>query len=188
MRSSGSMQGFADAFTGRLKALAVAHDILTQTRWIGIGLSELLVAVLAPYRSADEERVKILGPAVLLPAHAVVPLSMALHELTTNAVKYGALSVPGGEVDIGWRVSEGPDHPVELLWTERGGPKVQRPKTKSPRNGSGFGTTLIDRVITYDLDGRTTIDFDPAGIRCTIAFPVRGQAGPPKAMPGLAIA
>jgi two-component system CheB/CheR fusion protein len=75
-----------------------------------------------------------------------------------------------------------------LLWTERGGPKVQRHKTKSPRHGSGFGTMLIDRVITYDLDGRTTIDFDPAGIRCTIAFPVRGQAGPPKAIAGFAMA
>ena len=104
VRSSGSLENFADAFTGRLKALAIAHDILTQTRWIGIGLSELLAAVLAPYRSPDEIRVSISGPAVLLPARAVVPLSMVLHEMTTNAAKYGALSTRRGTIDISWQV------------------------------------------------------------------------------------
>jgi two-component sensor histidine kinase/PAS domain-containing protein len=170
LRSSGSLANFADAFAGRLKALAIAHDILTQTRWIGIGLNELLATVLAPYRSADEERVKIEGPAILLPAGAVVPLSMALHELTTNAVKYGALSVPGGRIDITWRLTGADGRSVELIWRERDGPKVER------GTAGGFGTALIDRVITYDLDGKTEIDFDPAGIRCTIKFPVQNQA------------
>ncbi|MGB6536744.1 MAG: HWE histidine kinase domain-containing protein, partial [Xanthobacteraceae bacterium] len=83
MRSSGSLENFSDAFAGRLKALAIAHDILTQTRWIGIGLSELLATMLAPYRSPSGTRVSISGPAILLPARAVVPLSMVLHEMTT---------------------------------------------------------------------------------------------------------
>jgi two-component sensor histidine kinase/PAS domain-containing protein len=168
-RSSGTTENFAEAFTGRLKALAVAHDILTQTRWIGIGLSELLAAVLAPYRSADQTRVAISGPAILLPAHTVVPLSMVLHELATNAAKYGSLSKRGGGIDITWQLTGVVEQAVALTWQERGGPKVAR------GTAAGFGTRLIDRVISHDLDGKTAIDFDPAGLRCTIGFPVRGQ-------------
>ena len=85
VRSSSTLKDFADAFTGRLRALAIAHDILTETRWIGIGLNELLVAVLAPYRTPEDPRIGIMGPAILLPARAVVPLSTRLHEMTTNA-------------------------------------------------------------------------------------------------------
>lgn len=172
VRSSGSLQNFADSFSGRLKALAIAHDILTQTRWIGIGLSELLAAILAPYRSGDGTRITLTGPAILLPARAVVPLSMTLNELTTNAVKYGGLSARRGGVDITWQLSGGLDPAVELIWQERGGPAVKREKT------SGFGTRLIDRVVAHDLDGTTKFDFDPAGVRVTINFPVRGLSGP----------
>jgi len=173
VRSSGSLADFTHTFSGRLQALAIAHDILTQTRWIGIGLKELLTAVLAPHLSAQEERVTIEGPLVLLSARAVVPLSMALHELTTNAVKYGALSVPDGRIDVSWRLTGGEDQSVELTWSEHGGPEVERGAS------SGFGTTLIDRVVTYDLDGTTKMDFDPSGVRCTLTFPMRGQAKSP---------
>jgi len=172
VRSSGSLENFAYAFSGRLKALAIAHDILTQTRWIGIGLSELLAAVLAPYRSADKTRVAISGPAILLPARVVVPLSMVLHELATNAAKYGSLSGRRGNVDITWQLADGADQAIELTWQERSGPKVRRTAS------AGFGTRLIERVVSHDLDGRTAIDFDPDGVRCTLSFAVRGQAGP----------
>ena len=123
VRSSSSLENFANAFTGRLKALAIAHDILTKTRWIGVGLGELLTAVLAPYRSPDETRLSILGPPLLLPARAVMPLSMALHEMATNAAKYGALSTRRGVISISWRVSGGADPTVEVVWQESGGPK-----------------------------------------------------------------
>jgi PAS domain S-box-containing protein len=166
LRSSTSVERFADAFTGRLKALAIAHDILTQTRWIGIGLKELVAAVLAPYRSPGGTRVNICGPAVLLPARAVVPLSMVLHEMTTNAAKYGALSSPQGAIEITWQVSG--NKSVELVWQERGGPPVEA------QGSAGFGTKLIDQVVSYDLDGSTKLDFDPAGARWTVAFPVSG--------------
>jgi two-component sensor histidine kinase/PAS domain-containing protein len=166
VRSSGSIDNFADTFTGRLKALAIAHDILTHTRWIGIGLNELLQAVLAPYRSPDEARVSIAGPAILLPAHVVVPLSMVLHEMTTNAAKYGALSRKRGNIEITWQVSGDIDKSVGLVWQERGGPKVKA------RVSTGFGTKLIDHVIRYDLDGKTKIDFEQTGVCWTIAFPV----------------
>jgi two-component sensor histidine kinase/PAS domain-containing protein len=184
LRASGSLDNFADAFTGRLKALAIAHDILTQTRWIGIGLSELLAAVLAPYRSSEETRVSIFGPAVLLPAHAVVPLSMVLHEMTTNAAKYGALSKQRGTIEITWQVNGSLDKAVELVWQERGGPKVKA----NAKASAGFGTTLIDRVIRHDLDGKTKIDFDSEGVRWTIAFPVGGPARRRVALPDSAIA
>jgi PAS domain S-box-containing protein len=171
MRSSNSLENFADAFTGRLKALAIAHDILTQTRWIGVGLSELLVAVLAPFRTPEAPRVSISGPAILLPARAVVPLSIVLHEMTTNAVKYGALSTPGGKIEITWQVTGDFEKSIELLWQERGGPRV-----KAEASTGGFGTRLIDHVISHDLDGSTKIEFDPAGVRWTISFPVAGVA------------
>jgi PAS domain S-box-containing protein len=167
---SGSLENFADTFTGRLGALAIAHDILTQTRWMGIGLNELLVAVLAPYRSSDETRVSIVGPAVLLPAHAVVPFSMVLHEMATNAAKYGALSKQRGNIEITWQVGDGIDKLVELVWLERGGPKVETAAS------TGFGIKLIDHICR-DLDGRTKIDFDPAGVRWTIALSVGDLAG-----------
>jgi len=193
VRSSGSLTNFSDAFSGRLKALAIAHDILTQTRWVGIGLSELLATVLAPYRSAEEGRVTIAGPTVLLPSRSVLPLSMTLHELATNAAKYGALSARGGGIDIRWRLTGGIDKSVELTWTERGGPNVRCGETEQGgpkvRRGksAGFGTVLIDRVVTYDLDGTADINFDPTGVRCTLVFPVQGQARPPNA-PGSATA
>ena len=164
VRSSGSLENFAEAFVGRLKALAGAHDILTETRWIGIGLRELLIAVLAPYRSAEEARVNLTGPAILLPARAVLPLSMVLHELTTNAAKYGALSTRRGRINITWRLQDDVEGPIELVWQERDGPEVKAPA--SP----GFGTRLIDRVLKHDLDGKTKIDFDPAGVRCSLTF------------------
>jgi PAS domain S-box-containing protein len=169
MRSSNSLQNFSDAFAGRLKALAIAHDVLTETRWIGIGLSELLAAVLAPYRTPEAPRVSIVGETILIPPHAVVPLSMVLNEMTTNAAKYGALSIPRGRIEITWRVTGGGEKSVELVWQERGGPTVEAAPS------TGFGTKLIDHVVRHDLDGETKIDFDPAGVRWTIAFPNVGR-------------
>src|SRR5262245_5336355 len=134
IRSSPSLTDFMHAYSGRLRALAIAHDNLTQTRWTGIGLKELLTAVLAPHLSAEEERVTMEGPALRLAAGAAVPLSMALHELTTNAAKYGALSVRSGRIDISWALTGGEDQSVELSWKEHGGPKVER------QTSSGFGT------------------------------------------------
>jgi two-component sensor histidine kinase/PAS domain-containing protein len=180
LRSSSTLENFANAFNGRLKALAIAHDILTQTRWIGIGLNELLVAVLGPYRTPEDPRISIMGPAILLPARAVVPLSMVLHEMTTNAAKYGALSTRRGRIGITWQVSGDIEKSIELVWQEQGGPTV-----KAGASG-GFGTRLIDHVIRHDLDGSTQIDFDPAGVRWTVAFPVGSRAATGGAMFGSA--
>lgn len=124
------------------------------------------------------------GPPVLLPARAVVPMSMVLHQLTTNAAKHGALSTRRGTIDITWRLSGGAEPAVELVWQERGGPKVKASASAS----TGFGTRLIDRVISHDLDGKTKIDFDPAGVRWTITFPLGGLSGARAETSGSAIA
>jgi two-component sensor histidine kinase/PAS domain-containing protein len=169
VRASSSLASFSTSFSGRIKALALAHDVLTRTRWIGIGLNELLTAVLEPHRGADGGRVRLQGPPVLLPAQAVMPLSMAMHELATNASKYGALSVPQGTVSIDWTLDENAPSRVDITWIEQGGPRVQ------PPGASGFGTKLIDRVVGYDLDGKVNLSFEPAGLRAVLGFPLKAD-------------
>lgn len=169
VRSSETLESFNDAFSGRLQALASAHDLLTQTHSRGISLSELATSILAPFRSRDE-RIKASGSHILLPVDAVVPLAMALHELTTNAVKYGALSNASGHIDINWRLVEQNGTQVELTWQESGGPTVRR-------RAAGFGTKLIDRVLR-DFGAETEIKFDSQGLRCKVAFPLQRPSAP----------
>jgi PAS domain S-box-containing protein len=169
VRSSATLENFNDAFSGRLQALASAHDLLTQTHSRGIGLSELATGILAPFRSRDE-RIKASGSHIVLPVDAVIPLAMALHELTTNAVKYGALSNASGHIDIAWRLVEQNGFRVELTWQESGGPTVKR-------KAAGFGTKLINRVLR-DLGAETEIKFDPQGLRCTVVFPLQRTSAP----------
>ena len=169
-RSSESLENFNDAFLGRLQALASAHDLLTQTRSSGIGLSELVTSILAPFRSR-EERIKASGSHIALPADAVVPLSMTLHELTTNAAKYGALSNTSGHIDIGWRlVEQNGGCQVELTWQESGGPVVRY-------SAAGFGTKLIHRVL-HDFGAETEMKFDLQGLHCRVAFPLQRITAP----------
>jgi two-component sensor histidine kinase len=169
-RRSSSLGAFTSTFSGRVKALAVAHDILTQTRWIGIGLNELLQAVLAPYRYPDEHRVVLSGPPILVPARMVLPLSMAVHELATNASKYGALSNSQGIVQIGWSVTDGETHQLAMSWHEHGGPAVKADES------TGFGTTLIRRVVEYDLKGKADLHLLPEGMRGELSFPLKDGA------------
>lgn len=166
-RSSKSIENFNNAFAGRLNALATAHDILMKTNWTSVHFNELLDAVLAPFRSPGEERIRLNGPEILLPVDAVVSLSMVFHELTTNALKYGALSVGGGHVDLRWQLVNREHQMVEVLWQEIGGPTVKRART------SGFGTSLIERALKHDLGAKTEIVFDPQGLRCAVKFPLR---------------
>lgn len=170
LRTSPSLPAFNKAFSGRIQAVSIAHDILTQTRWIGIGLTELLATVLAPY-GIGEGRVITEGPPVLLEARLVLPLSMVLHELATNASKYGALSVPSGKVAISWRLLDGRRR-LELTWLERGGPAV------APGGARGFGTTLIERVVRFDLDGEAELAFEPEGVHCVLAFVLSAGSSP----------
>jgi len=177
VRNAASLDTFNERFAGRLRALALAHDILTKTRWGGVELTQLLGEIAAPYR----ERVTLDGPVLLLPSQSVVPLSLVLHELMTNAAKYGALS-GSGRVALAWqREGEGDDTAVQMLWREAGGPPVTPPAT------TGFGTKLIERVLAYDLDGSAALDFRPEGVECRLRFLVGSAKPDAPSLPGRAL-
>jgi two-component sensor histidine kinase len=155
---------FKRAFDGRLRALSLAHDILTRGRWGHIDFEQLVERSLAPYYEADSgTRAQLSGSPLSIPPNMVVPLSMVLHELSTNAAKYGAFSAEHGRVKIAWRT-----HGANVLftWIETNGPPVKR------EIKAGFGSKLISRVVSYDLLGTADLDFDREGFRCTLTFPV----------------
>jgi two-component sensor histidine kinase len=166
--NSVSLDGFQKAFDGRLSALSVAHNILTQTGWQQADLTELIQQVLSPYLSPGQDRILADGLAVRVPPQFVLPLAIVFHELATNAAKYGALSVNEGYVRISWDTEIGREGPrVKLVWREAKGPRVSTPTRE------GFGSTLIRRTIAYELDGEARLDFRPEGLACTIDFPLR---------------
>lgn len=151
-----------EAFLRRLTALAAAHDILTREHWEGAGIAEIAAGVLHALDGAGD-RVKLDGPAVKLSPRTALSLSMAFHELGTNALKYGALSRPGGEVRLTWRSAA---ERLEVDWEECGGPPVTAPATR------GFGSRLLERGLAAELCGKVEMFFDPEGVRCTIRAPL----------------
>jgi PAS domain S-box-containing protein len=159
---------FRDRFEGRLIALSKAHDQLTRHHWESADLRELLSGSLAPYSSSAPGRVVLRGEDIVLRPRAVLTLAMAVHELTTNAAKYGALSVPGGCIEIHWRPEHADgDRPVlRIDWTEQGGPAVAEPQQR------GFGSRLIEAGIASDLGGQARLAFAPEGLRCEIVIPL----------------
>ncbi|MGE7416691.1 sensor histidine kinase [Methylobacterium tarhaniae] len=158
------------AFEARLIALARVHDVLTRESWEGAELAEVVKDALAPL-DGPGERFAVGGPALRLPPRIALSIAMALHELATNAVKYGALSVPGGQVALSWSVAEGR---LALRWQERGGPPVV------PPTRTGFGSRLIERSLARELDGTVSLSFPREGVVCTIVAPLGepGAAGP----------
>lgn len=147
------------AFEERLQNLARAHTALASENWSGVSLHELITTSLAPYGVASRARFSIDGPQVILPAYVAVALSMALHELSTNAAKYGALSVERGQLSVAWTVK---DRRLFLNWTERGGPPVE------PASRSGFGSTMLLRVLPQQIGGHVDIRPERNGLICTI--------------------
>lgn len=154
------------AFEARLMALSGAHNRLTQSNWQNASLAELVSDVLIE-KVADKQRIKASGPLVLLSPKAALAVTMALHELVTNAVKYGALSNEAGNVRVSWHLTGGPSPRFMLMWQEEGGPVV------SPPTQRGFGSRLIERLLARDLEGHVTLSFQPAGVVCTIDAPLR---------------
>jgi PAS domain S-box-containing protein len=167
LRNAPSLDAFAPMFNGRLGALAVAHGLLTQTGWGEVELGELIQRIVAPYETGGPDAIVIGGPPARLPARQVVPMTLMLHELATNAAKYGALSNAGGRLMVAWTVEvAGLSHKVRLRWREAGGPEVRPPASK------GFGTGLIERSMAYELDGEAHLDFAPQGLCCELVFPL----------------
>ncbi|GLQ52338.1 chemotaxis methyltransferase [Dyella flava] len=168
LTSSPSLEEFKANFLARLKALSQTHNLLAKEAWDGVRLATLVRGELAPYQDEQRtSRVRLHGEDLKLSPRIALALSMALHELTTNAMKYGALSDTQGTVDISWEV-----HLVDqrswlhFSWLESGGPEVVTPTTH------GFGTRLITGGLAYELDGEATLEFLPTGVRCTITIPL----------------
>ncbi|MFC0409339.1 HWE histidine kinase domain-containing protein [Roseomonas elaeocarpi] len=161
---AGNLENFVHDFDRRIRAMAVAHSLLTTARWEGADLRALIEEELRPYRASEADRAVITGPTLRLKPKAALAVSLALHELATNAAKYGALSVPQGRVSVVWSVRDGE---VVLDWIESGGPTVRKPTRR------GFGSTVVERGLSYELGGTSKLDFDPAGLRCVVTIPLK---------------
>ncbi|MDP4002917.1 sensor histidine kinase [Methylobacterium sp. NEAU K] len=156
------------AFEARLLALARVHDVLTRESWEGAELSAVVADAIRPLESGDgrASRFRVVGPALRLPPRLALSIAMALHELGTNAVKYGALSIEGGCVEISWTVRRESETRLCLCWVERGGPPVKKPTR------TGFGSRLIERSLARELAGEVALTYEPTGVICTIDAPV----------------
>jgi PAS domain S-box-containing protein len=148
-------------FEGRLEALAAAHNLLTRRNWEAASMDEVVSAALAPFCSA--ERCEIGGPALSVPPQTAVSLALALHELATNAAKYGALSTDAGRVAVTWAVR---GEELEFTWSERDGPPVSAPERR------GFGTRMIERTLASEFGGRVELQFAREGVTCKVVAPV----------------
>jgi two-component system, chemotaxis family, CheB/CheR fusion protein len=146
------------AIEGRLRALAHAHALLARSRWAGADLRALVTEELSPYCQDDPDRARIEGPSLMLEQQAAQAMAVAVHELTTNAVKYGALSTPKGRVSVVWSCDSGGR--LTFRWTETGGPPVGLPKRQ------GFGARVMERIIEGQLNGELKFDWRKEGVVC----------------------
>ncbi|MGU3666515.1 sensor histidine kinase [Methylobacterium sp. A49B] len=153
---------------GRILALSKSHDLLSRDDWGGASLRAVLESALAPFEDAAPRRFGLNGPDIELPPRYVLALGMTIHELTTNAAKYGALAAEGGRIDITWHVAttDRPTRTLALEWRESGGPPVTAPQRR------GFGTRLISSGISRELGGTVDLSFPTEGVRCTLAVPL----------------
>jgi PAS domain S-box-containing protein len=174
MTKSKSIDSYVSTVEGRIAALSTAHALLAESRWEGASLNRLVDEELAPYRSADVERLTITGPAVFLKPETAQIIALVLHELATNAVKYGALSDAAGKVSLRWQCER---NKLGLQWEETGGPPVTPPTTK------GYGTKVITASIQQQLSGAATFDWRPEGLSFTMEISV-GDASAAAKKPG----
>ena len=175
LRGADAPEGLRQTLTARILALSKAHDVLTDEQWAGADLREIAAQAAEPYGvGALHARFDLEGPHVRLPPKTAIAVALALHELATNAAKYGALSSERGRVELAWSVrrSEGRDM-LRMIWRETGGPRV------APPTRSGFGTRLIERGLAADLQGSVVLEYPPEGVVCTIE--ARLPAGPTEA-------
>jgi PAS domain S-box-containing protein len=162
-------EGLKRSIEGRIQALANVHRLFVESRWAGVDLHSLIKQELSPFCQQEEERALISGPVLSFEPDVAQAIAVTLHELTTNAAKYGALSVPKGRVEIEW--SQAPDGRLVLRWTETGGPRV------TPPTRHGFGTRVVETMIRKHLKGEVNVDWRADGLICEIALLVT-QAQP----------
>jgi PAS domain S-box-containing protein len=163
---SGSMDEFLQVFDGRIQSMANAHALLSRNHWHGVSLADIVNSELAPYVGAGS--VAVGGPDVILTTEATQPVAIVLHELVTNASKYGALTSPQGRITVHWDFPQARGQaPLVLNWIERGGPACQLPRQ------SGYGTRAIRSLIPYELGGSVELDFASDGVCCRMELPAK---------------
>jgi two-component sensor histidine kinase len=167
LRNSPSLDHASNAIESRLIALSQVHNVLTDRSWAHVALHDIVAQAVKPYRSHGENRIFVQGASVKVPPRMALPLAMALQELVTNAVKYGALSNGTGQIRIHWTL-DGASMPrrLHLMWEETEGPPVQKPVRR------GFGTRLIERSLAQELAGEVQIEFSETGVVCSVAAPL----------------
>ena len=164
-RRASDLDEFAEGIDGRIRALSATHDLLTQSEWGTTPIRSVVEVELAPYSRNAEHEVVLDGPDVDLAPNDALSFGLAIHELATNAAKYGSLSVDGGRVEVLWaKVNE---RLAKVEWTERGGPTVVKPERR------GFGTELIEKIVAHELRHPVELVFDERGVCCTLLVPVR---------------
>lgn len=175
-RNTDNPIAFMEALNARVRALAKAHDLLTENSWEGALLKDVIGRTLEPYanEATVNRRIEIAGPPLRLNPEAAVVLNIAFHELVTNAAKYGALSAQGGAVSVTWDMDES-NKParIGIEWRETGGPAVQPPTRR------GFGSHVLEAGLAHELDGKVTMDFQPDGLVCRMRYPVSDKIRPP---------
>jgi len=164
--ASSSVADFAAALDGRIKSMAITHELLSIRRWQGLPLLELARRELAAYATSNNTEID--GPAVMLSAEAGQAMAMVLHELVTNAAKYGALSTQYGRVSLrwSWRLNGSAHDRLAVEWQEMAGPPVVAPSK------SGYGTTVIRELVPYELGGTVDLVLAPEGVRCRLEIPI----------------
>jgi two-component system CheB/CheR fusion protein len=168
MEASETIEEFAAHFEGRIRALARTQSVLSRHATGEIELEEIVREELLSHACHDGEQIEVVGPPIRLRQKAAEVMALALHELSTNAVKYGALAVQTGRISVKWRTmntSEGLR--LSLLWRESGVPLID-----STPSRTGFGRDLIERGLPYDLGAATALEFAPGGVRCLIELPI----------------
>lgn len=164
-RRTRDLDEFADSLEGRIRALSATHDLLTGTDWGTTPIRAVIEAELQHCRTTGDQAVVVEGPPVELAPNDALSFGLAVHELATNAAKYGALSVSGGEISVSWQMVD--EHLAEVIWRERGGPPVMPPQRR------GFGTELIEKIVAHELRYPVKIDFAPEGVSCVMRVAVR---------------
>ena len=164
-RRADNIDDFAESLTGRVRALSATHDLLSQTDWSNAPISQVIGSELAPYMQDGEKHVEMRGPEVSLAPNDALSLGLAVHELATNAAKYGALSANEGRVSVTWRLMT--PELIEVHWREEGGPPVVPPAKR------GFGRELIEKIVAQELKAEVELEFLPGGVECRLRVPVR---------------
>jgi PAS domain S-box-containing protein len=166
-RTAGNMEDFKNRFERRLQGLAASHDVLVSMNWQGAPLAQLVRQQLAPFVEIQGSRFEVAGPDVVVTAEAAQAIGLAIHELATNAIKYGALSAPAGRVSISWGFDghAGTPPPLLLSWTEQSGPPVSPPSRK------GFGHIVIGEMVERSLNGKVAVEFAVEGLKWSVSIP-----------------